>query len=196
MRNVVNVIRVLLGITGFLLGSSLGNSAPTVVVVDRWYQCGTTLATSAGKSPAESRSLPLTVQQYSVDRSTEFTELLLALIYVESRYQPTARSHAGAYGLTQMTAPAVTVARGVCGLRPLSGGMTDLHHVPTSVVYGSCYLRYLLTATGGDTERALIAYNGGYRQLANYNAGKSIASETANYVLRVRKALRECRAGT
>lgn len=199
-RSVIRTVAAVVMLLGATQSNAAGPFLPAAtpssdVFLTSWYQCGVTLATLARRPLPEIRVLPLQFWRYSVSRDPQFLELLLALSYVESRYIPTAQSHAGAYGITQVTLPAATTAYPLCPtrLRPIRVP-TDLHHPPTSIAYGSCYLRYLLNYTGGDTDRALIAYNGGSRQLARYDAGQSIATETANYVLRVRRALTQCRA--
>ena len=116
---------------------------------------------------------------------------LMAVISVESQFKARAISHASAYGLMQMTRVAVTESIKYCNLRKISN-MTELLDSATNVRYGSCYLKKVLDQADGDWDRALILYNGGSRQLTKYMAGSTIASETANYVLQVRRALRIC----
>lgn len=121
----------------------------------------------------------------------EFIKYLLAIIYVESRFNPNAVSHKEAYGLMQMTEIAVVDAIGECNLEPILD-MQHLLDTHSNIRYGSCYLRKLLREMDGDWTRTLIAYNGGYRQVLKYEKGEAIASETANYVLQIGRIM-ECR---
>ncbi len=116
---------------------------------------------------------------------------MFAVIFVESRFNRDALSPKQAYGLMQMTMPAVIDAAQRCNLRvPMD--MSHLFDSVTNVKFGSCYLKKVLDDADGDWTRALILYNGGLRQLRKYDAGDSIVTETANYVLQVERALRLC----
>lgn len=126
-----------------------------------------------------------------ISQDPSFVKLVYAVIYVESRFNPTARSHKDAYGLMQMTEPAVIDAAKHCSLRPIPD-MDHLFDVKTNIQYGSCYLRKLLDETDGDTVRALVAYNGGYKALTVYDREGNLNQETANYVLKVNQALKKC----
>lgn len=157
--------------------------------------CGLNLLFKAGKNGKESHSLPDLYRTHSVSDDEEFMEYLFSIIYVESRFNRKAVSHADAHGLMQLTKPAVKEAIQSCNLRPLSN-MAKLHDSVTNIRYGSCYLKKLLEEMNGDWTRTLIVYNGGYVQLERYNQGLAIASETANYVLQVNRTLEViCRAG-
>lgn len=118
---------------------------------------------------------------------------LMAVIYVESRFNRSALSEKEAYGLMQMTLPAVQDATESCNLRPVLN-MDHLFDSVTNIRYGSCYLRKLFREMNGDWTRTLITYNGGYRMLTRYDRGETLVSETANYVLQVQRALQLCRA--
>ncbi len=101
--------------------------------------------------------------------------LLAAVIYHESRFDPTARSDAGAIGLMQLRPE---TARGVA-LR--TGGtefeLSDLYDPELNVRYGAWYLRHLVDKYG-DLDTALIAYNGGQGNLAK----GVVYEETKEYV--------------
>lgn len=128
-----------------------------------------------------------------VSRDAEFVKLVYAVIYVESKFDPNAKSNKDAYGLMQMTAAAVIDATKHCSLRPV----LDMDHMldaKTNVQYGSCYLRKLLDETDGDIVRALVAYNGGYKALTVYDKEGNLNQETANYVLKVNQSLKKCTA--
>jgi soluble lytic murein transglycosylase-like protein len=77
-------------------------------------------------------------------------ELLRAVAYVESRFNPLARSPKGAQGLLQLM-PVTAQAMGV----------SDPFDPAQNAIGGAKYLAHLVRKYGGDTERALAAYNWG-----------------------------------
>lgn len=159
---------------------------------DRWKQCAIRLLEKSGKIGPAHAELPDLYKKFSVDKTDEFMYYLVAVIYTESRFNKRAVSPAAAHGLMQMTVDAAEVSQRVCNLRPLLN-MESLWESSTNIRYGSCYLKQMLTEAEGDWDRALILYNGGYRQLTRYDNGDSIASETANYVVQINRLLkREC----
>lgn len=181
---------------------SLTPAAPVVVipkevpsksapVSPRWHRCAIELLRLSGKTGKGSAGLPGLYQRHSVSKNEDFLELMMAVIYTESRFNRDAVSSAEAYGLMQLTAEAVVDASKDCRLQPIHS-MTELHDSATNVRYGSCYLRKLLRETEGNLDRALIIYNGGYRQLMRYDAGQPVVPETANYILLVHRALDLC----
>lgn len=123
----------------------------------------------------------------SVDVGDDFMLYVFSLTYIESRFNSNAVSDAYAYGLMQLTRPAVDTAVVECGL-PRIRNMTRMRDPATNIRYGSCYLKKLHEELG-DWTRTLIAYNGGYKQLTAYDSGASIVSETANYVIQVHRVL-------
>lgn len=135
---------------------------------------------------------PALYHRFSAEKDPLFLELLLAMTFVESRFDPSALSGAGARGLLQLTDLAVLEAVQECHLSPVLS-VLDLNNRGLNIRLGSCYLRKLLRETGGDQDRALVIYNGGYRQLLRYDQGQQIASETANYLIQVNRALHLCR---
>jgi soluble lytic murein transglycosylase len=110
--------------------------------------------------------------------------LLAAVVYVESRFDPNAKSAAGAIGLMQLLPE---TAKGIA-LR--TGGerfvVADLRDPEINVRYGSWYLRHLLDKYD-DEKTALAAYNAGQRNVDEWRAtGKGIQfSETRAYVDKV-----------
>lgn len=80
--------------------------------------------------------------------------LLLAVARGESDFQPTARSHANAYGLMQILWPGTAKH---LGLERLS----DLLEPCANVDAGARYLKEMLQRYGGNVHRALAAYNYG-----------------------------------
>jgi soluble lytic murein transglycosylase len=85
--------------------------------------------------------------------------LLAAVVYAESRYDPNARSAAGAVGLMQLLPE---TARGIA-LR--TGGtrfvVADLRDPDINVRYGSWYIDHLRAHYDGDIGLALAAYHAG-----------------------------------
>lgn len=115
--------------------------------------------------------------------------LLAAVIYAESRFDPNARSAAGAVGLMQLLPE---TAKGIA-LR--TGGhrfvVADLGDPEINVRYGSWYLDHLLDRYG-DTELALAAYHAGQGNVDAWrHDGVGIAfPETRSYVDEVERVRR------
>jgi soluble lytic murein transglycosylase len=108
--------------------------------------------------------------------------LVLALIRVESYGDPSARSAAGAIGLSQImpeTGKQIAEELGV----PWEGEKTLLH-VETNVRFGCYYLSKLLRRFKGEQRIALAAYNWGPSHISSLlNSGSSIPSGYADKVL-------------
>lgn len=102
-------------------------------------------------------------------------ELVLAVIAVESAWQPEAVSHAGAQGLMQLIPE--TAER---------FGVRDPFDPEQNVRGGTRYLRWLLSLFRGDVTRALAAYNAGERAVLRHG-GVPPYPETQNYVVKVRR---------
>ena len=93
-----------------------------------------------------------------------------AVIWQESKYDPNARSHAGAQGLMQLM-PA-TAKRFGCD---------DINDPEANVEAGTKYLGWLLKRFSGNVELALAGYNAGEGAVDKYN-GVPPYNETRNYV--------------
>jgi soluble lytic murein transglycosylase len=117
-------------------------------------------------------------------------ELLAAVIYAESRFQPDAVSPAGAVGLMQLLPE---TAKGIA-LR--TGGdrfvLSDLRNPEINVRYGSWYLDHLRERYDGDLRLALAAYHAGQGNVDRWlEEGGGIAfPETREYVDEVMQARR------
>lgn len=115
--------------------------------------------------------------------------LLAAVIYTESRFDPAARSSAGAVGLMQLlpdTAKGIALRTG--GARFV---VSDLLNPEINIRYGSWYLRTLVEKYGSQ-RLALAAYHAGQGNVDTWRSeGKGIVfPETREYVERVVEAER------
>jgi soluble lytic murein transglycosylase-like protein len=127
---------------------------------------GTTLG---GGAPTQ-YDAPITAAatKYGIDPA-----LLKGLIRQESNFNPSARSGAGAQGLTQLM-PGTAVSLGV----------TDATDPAQAIDGGAKYLKAQLDRFGGDASKALAAYNAGPGAVAKYG-GVPPYAETQNYVTKV-----------
>jgi soluble lytic murein transglycosylase-like protein len=101
-------------------------------------------------------------------------ELVAAVAHTESKFQPTARSGAGAIGLMQLV--------------PRTGrwlGASNLTDPVQNIMAGAKYLRYLTDRFDGDQQKAIAAYNAGEGAVRRFG-GVPPYRETRNYVQRVR----------
>jgi hypothetical protein len=110
--------------------------------------------------------------QYRLD-----PDLVLAVVEVESNFDPEARSHKNAQGLMQLI-PATAERFGVENVwdpeQNLRGGMA--------------YLRWLLDEFDGDVALALAGYNAGEQAVRDYR-GVPPYAETRSYVERITRRL-------
>jgi soluble lytic murein transglycosylase-like protein len=106
-------------------------------------------------------------------------ELVAAVVHTESKFKPTARSHAGAVGLMQLV--------------PRTGrwlGAKDLTNPAQNVMAGTKYLRYLNDQFGGNQEKVIAAYNAGEGNVRRFR-GIPPFRETRQYVEKVRNFQRD-----
>ena len=123
--------------------------------------------------PVAQRQL-LTIVDYEARRAGLEPALVLAVIEVESRFNPKATSSASARGLMQVM-PFWTKSIG-------DGQIRALHDARINVRYGCVILRHYLDREQGNLVRALARYNGSLGQL--------------HYPTKVLTALAHWRAGT
>src|SRR5262249_49810869 len=110
--------------------------------------------------------------------------LLAGLIQQESGFDPSARSGAGAEGLTQlMPGTAATL------------GVTNPLDPAQSIAGGAKSLKQQLDAFGGDVTRALAAYNAGPAAVQRFG-GVPPYAETQNYVRDVQANAASLRSST
>lgn len=167
----------------------LGQNAEYSNYQSELESCGLRLANLAG---VKKTKVPTLIRRHSAGKDLLFLKYALAVVYVESRFVSNTKSDRDAYGLMQVTEDAVAdlAAPANCALPRIP--MDLLYDPVTNIRYGTCYLRKALREVDGDWTRALIVYNGGYRQLLRYDSGKAIAGETANYIIQVNRALQIC----
>jgi soluble lytic murein transglycosylase-like protein len=101
-------------------------------------------------------------------------ELVAAVVQAESKFQPTARSGAGAVGLMQLV--------------PKTGrwmGARDLTNPVQNISAGTKYLSYLHGRFNGNETKVIAAYNAGEGNVKRFG-GVPPFRETRNYVSKVR----------
>jgi soluble lytic murein transglycosylase-like protein len=150
---------------------------------------GTQAATAPASATSTSSSLPAGTP-YAAEITTAAQAngldpaLLAGLIKQESGFNPSAGSGAGARGLTQLMPG---TARGL--------GVNNVLDPVQSINGGAKYLKQQLDAFGGDTAKALAAYNAGPGAVQRFG-GIPPYSETQNYVRIVQANAAAYRAGT
>jgi len=103
--------------------------------------------------------------------------LVLAVVEVESNFNPNAQSHKNAQGLMQLIPE--TAER---------FGVQDVWDPEQNLRGGMAYLRWLLDNFDGDIELALAGYNAGEEAVRRHQ-GIPPYSETRNYVSRISRRL-------
>lgn len=112
--------------------------------------------------------------------------LLAAVIESESKFDPNARSNAGAIGLMQLT-PATAK-----GIAQYTGGsrfrISDLTNPDINIRYGAWYLGHLLEKYGNE-RLALAAYNAGQQNVDRWQSEHVGIQfdETRDYVAKVER---------
>lgn len=89
----------------------------------------------------------------------EHQEFWISLIGVESRYESTAKSHAGAVGLGQLIPRYKNDFGKGCGLTEIDS--VDVNDDFVNAYLSACYFRTLIESHNGSIPLALISYNAG-----------------------------------
>ncbi len=178
----VSVVQFLLARQGFRVGSFDGGFGPRTAEATRAFQGWVGLGRDAVIGPATRRALrepPNSVENRARVRRTLVRwarryhvrpELVRALAWVESGFQPGVVSRVGAWGVMQVTPQTWVFVESLIGpvARTPSG----------NIRVGVRYLRYLLTDFNGRERKALAAYNQGPGSLRE----RGIYRETRQFV--------------
>ena len=128
------------------------------------------------KNTNNGKRIFIAVDKYS-KRHKVNPALVHAIIYVESTYNPNAKSKAGAQGLMQLT-PITQKAR----------GCSNPYNIEQNVKYGSLHLAGMLARYNGNEVYALASYNSGGARVDRYiKNGKPLPKDLQNYVTKVQK---------
>jgi len=110
--------------------------------------------------------------------------LVCAVIYTESHFNPRATSGVGAQGLMQ-----IMPATGRSIADELGESFGNLYDPDTNIRYGVWYLKGLLEKFNGNSELASAAYNAGVMRAHQYNEqGVSLPYETQFFIQKVKNA--------
>lgn len=146
--------------------------------------------------PLEYREL---IEEYSKEYSLD-PYLVSAVIWTESRFSPTAKSHRDAMGLMQITP---RTGEWAASLLKVEGFKLDQLYEPRlNIKLGCWYLDRLRAQFNGDMDTALAAYNGGSGNVSKWlkdsrysENGETLShipfKETREYVIKVNAAYEE-----
>jgi soluble lytic murein transglycosylase-like protein len=148
--------------TSFSSALAQAGSTPTA------YASSFQPALAEGQSSAFETQINQAAQRYGLDPA-----VLHGLIQQESGFDPSARSSAGAAGLTQLMPGTAS-----------SMGVVDPMNPTESIEGGARYLSGLMSRFGGNTTEALAAYNAGPGAVEQFG-GVPPYSETQTYVAKV-----------
>ena len=108
-------------------------------------------------------------------------DFILAVMFVESRFQPEATSPVGARGLMQLMPRTAAALAEDLGL-----AKWDAYDPAFNALAGATYLARLIHRFEGDFRLALAAYNAGPTRVSRWRAeGRTLPGEVRTYVSRV-----------
>lgn len=112
-------------------------------------------------------------------------EYWIALIGVESRYESSSKSSAGAVGLGQLIPKFATGFGTTCGLTEITA--SDVTDDYTNAFLSACQFRALIEQFGGNIPLALCGYNAGANSssIKRLQSGASPVEETSGYISKV-----------
>lgn len=123
------------------------------------------------------------IKKYSGERGLR-PNLVAAIIYTESRFNPRSTSSVGATGLMQ-----IMPGTGASIAQEIGEPMGDLYEPETSIKYGTWYIKGLLDKYNGDLDLALAAYNAGVGRADKYkDKVMPLPYETVFFVQKVKGA--------
>lgn len=190
---------VVLGVRALVLGLCLGASAPAQAQIYSWRDANGQLVVSNRRPAQPGEVKSYAVPKTSAVRATRFapaertrlyddliseharlngvrTDLVRAVVQVESAFNPNARSPKGAMGLMQLMP---STAR--------EYGVTNAYNPVENVRAGVQYLRGLLDRFDHNEELALAAYNAGPGAVDKYGNTVPPYRETRNYVAQINR---------
>lgn len=171
-----------------------------------WWDCGMRLGLESGLSKPATQALLLKVGSVSSRKTTDFLQLALAVMFVESRMRHGRESEAGALGVMQVTPIAAVEMDRQAGRHTPGRESTptplliaeyavvryQLTSPRRNIQVGTEYLDYCLDLAGGSRPGALVCYNAGPSMLRSFERWDRIPNETSEYVARVMQALHMC----
>ncbi|MDO5027172.1 MAG: lytic transglycosylase domain-containing protein [Tissierellia bacterium] len=116
------------------------------------------------------------IEKYSQEEKLN-EELLAAIIKVESRFRPEAKSHAGAVGLMQLLPE---TAGWMADKMDMEFKEEDLLNPEINIKLGSAYFKYLFD-TFKSEDLAILAYNGGPGNVNTWLENGTIDNDQASY---------------
>lgn len=123
------------------------------------------------------------IKKYSDQRGLR-PNLVAAIIYTESRFNPNSVSSVGALGLMQVMPGTGDSIASEMGEK--TGDLTD---PDTSIKYGSWYIKGLLDKYSNNTDLALAAYNAGVSRADKFKDGEmALPNETTFFIQKVKGA--------
>lgn len=171
-----SIAREVSGVAVETIASPLG-AAPTPSKVGEVVTRTASVVSESVREQFYSTEVPFGSLIYAeAKRNNLDPQLVAAVVETESRFKPTAKSHAGAQGLMQLV--------------PRTGkwmGAKNLMNPTENVKAGTKYLSYLTERFKGDETKIIAAYNAGEGNVRRFG-GVPPFRETQNYVKKVLKA--------